>query len=60
METKICQCGAEHKGHICMLKSMGRFEEIDHITTSPTVVCFTCGVEANSPENVCNPMPLEK
>ncbi|WP_342782459.1 hypothetical protein [Geomonas edaphica] len=43
-----------------MLKSMGRFEEIDHITTSPTVVCFTCGVEANSPENVCNPMPLEK
>ncbi|WP_342782619.1 hypothetical protein [Geomonas oryzae] len=43
-----------------MLKSMGRFEEIEHITTNPTVVCFTCGVEANSTENVCNPMPLDK
>lgn len=43
-----------------MLKSMGRIEEIEHITNSPTVVCFTCGTEANSAENVCNPMPLEK
>lgn len=57
---KTCQCGAKHTGHICMLKSAGRLEEIAHITSQPTVVCFTCGAEANSEDNVCNPMPLAK
>lgn len=58
--TKICQCGAKHTGHICMLKSAGRLAEIAHITDQPTVVCFTCGAEANAADNVCSPMPLEK
>lgn len=43
-----------------MLKSQGRLEEVAHITSQPTVVCFTCGTEANSADNVCSPMPLEK
>jgi hypothetical protein len=61
METgATCSCGKKHTGHICLLKSAGNEEEIAHITNQPTVVCFTCGAEANSPENVCAPMPIEK
>ena len=56
--TTTCRCGAKHTGHICMLKSQGLTGEIEHITNAPTVVCFTCGAEANSAENVCNPAPL--
>jgi hypothetical protein len=41
-----------------MLKSAGRSEEIAHISDRPTVTCFTCGAEANSADNVCNPMPM--
>lgn len=43
-----------------MLKSAGRLDEVAHITSQPTVVCFTCGAEANAADNVCSPMPLEK
>ena len=56
--SKTCQCGAKHTGHICMLKSAGRLDEIAHITDKPAVACFTCGAEANSAENVCNPVPI--
>lgn len=55
----ICSCGAKHTGHICMLKSKGLNEEVTHLTEHPTVACFTCGVEANSPDNVCMPVPLD-
>ena len=57
--TTTCGCGATHTGHICMLKSQGLAEEIAHISDKPTVVCFTCGTEANAAENVCAPMPIE-
>ncbi|MCM0081426.1 hypothetical protein L4X63_07475 [Geomonas sp. Red32] len=60
MSTETCRCGAKHTGHICMLKSKGLVEEIAHITDQPTVVCFTCGAEANTADNVCAPMPIEK
>jgi hypothetical protein len=60
MATDICSCGAKHTGHICMLKSKGLTTEIAHITDKPTVVCFTCGAEANSSDNVCSPMPLDE
>lgn len=57
--TTTCGCGAKHTGHICMLKSQGLTEKVAHITDKPTVVCFTCGAEANSAENVCVPVPIE-
>jgi len=57
--NSVCSCGAKHTGHICLLKSSGRQEEVAHITDRPTVACFTCGVEANSAENVCSPVPLD-
>jgi hypothetical protein len=60
MEPEICRCGAKHTGHICMLKCKGLTEQIAHITDKPTVVCFTCGAEANSAANVCSPMELAK
>lgn len=53
-----CSCGEKHQGHICMLKSKGLLREVDHLTSNPAFACFTCGVEANSEENVCSPIPL--
>jgi hypothetical protein len=41
-----------------MLKSKGLLREVDHLTSNPAFACFTCGVEANSEENVCSPIPL--
>jgi hypothetical protein len=53
-----CQCGEKHQGHLCILKSKGMTLDVAHLTDHPTVVCFSCGSEANSAENVCEPMPL--
>lgn len=55
-----CGCGKTHSGHICLLKSQGLTEEIEHVTNKPTVACFMCGAEANSADHVCEPVPLEK
>lgn len=59
-EQAICGCGEKHQGHLCVLKSKGLMEEVRHLTSSPTVSCFMCGAEANSAENVCEPVPLDK
>lgn len=53
-----CECGETHQGHICVLKSKGLMKEVAHLTDQPTVVCFSCGTEANAAENVCEPMPM--
>ncbi|HIJ96207.1 MAG TPA: hypothetical protein HPP94_10835 [Desulfuromonadales bacterium] len=59
METaKTCSCGESHQGHICVLRSKGLTKDVEHLTNNPTVSCFTCGVEANSAENVCSPIAL--
>ena len=55
-----CGCGEKHQGHLCVLKGKGLDDEVMHITSRPTVVCFTCGGEANEADNVCVPMPLER
>jgi len=52
-----CKNPEHHSGHLCVLKSKGI--DITDLTDKPTVVCFTCGSEANSAENVCAPMPIE-
>ena len=59
-ETKTCSCQSGHEGHLCILHSKGLTEQIAAITDQPTVVCFTCGREANCPANVCNPIPIEE
>ena len=57
MATKKCDC-ENHKGHLCVLASEGKFEDIKKIVKSPRFVCFNCGRVADSDKNLCNPMPL--
>lgn len=52
-------CTGEHSGHICMLASQDKFEEIKALTKNPRFLCFNCGRVADSDKNLCNPMPLE-
>ncbi len=59
MSEKKCKPG-EHKGHLCVLASEGRFDEIKQRVKKPQFVCFNCGRVADSKINLCNPMPLDK
>jgi len=52
-------CKGNHQGHICVLASAGKFEDIKCITKKPQFICFNCGRVADSDKNVCNPMPLK-
>jgi hypothetical protein len=52
-------CKGEHSGHICVLASNERFEEIKRITKNPKHICFNCGRVADSEKNLCSPMPLD-
>ena len=54
-----CHCGADHHGHLCMLRSNGLHEEIAQVSSDPKFYCFTCGGEANCAENLCDPAPIE-
>ena len=51
-------CKGSHKGHLCVLASDERFEEIKGLTAKPKFICFNCGRVANSQKNLCNPMAL--
>jgi len=52
-------CSGDHKGHLCVLASAARFEEIIALAKEPQFICFNCGRVADKAENLCNPMPLE-
>jgi len=52
-------CKGEHSGHICVLASNEKFEEIKAITKNPQSICFNCGRVADCDANLCNPMPLK-
>jgi len=52
-------CSGNHKGHLCVLASAARFEEIIALAKEPRFICFNCGRVADKAENLCNPMPLE-
>jgi len=58
MEKKTCK-GKSHKGHLCVLASEGRLDEIRELVCRPSFICFNCGRIASSKKNLCNPMPLE-
>jgi len=53
------KCKGNHKGHLCVLASVGRVEEIRMLACNPAFICFNCGRAAKSGKNLCNPMPLE-
>jgi len=52
-------CYGEHSGHICVLASNKKFEEIKTLTQEPQFICFNCGRVADCKENLCNPMPIK-
>ena len=53
-------CYGDHSGHLCVLASDEKFEEIKQLTRNPEHICFNCGRVADCKENLCNPMPLKK
>lgn len=57
MSEKTCK---NHHGHLCVLASQKRWDEIKRAVSDPAFICFNCGRVANSDENLCNPMPLNK
>ena len=52
-------CSGSHLGHLCVLSSEKRFEEIKTLTKEPKFICFNCGRVADKEANLCNPLPLE-
>ncbi|MCX8043339.1 MAG: hypothetical protein N3B18_04350 [Desulfobacterota bacterium] len=52
-------CKGNHEGHLCMLASKDKFEEIKALTKNPKYICFNCGRVADSEKNLCNPMSNE-
>lgn len=52
-------CKGNHEGHICLLASQSKFDEIKTMTRDPQYICFNCGRVADSDKNLCNPMPLD-
>jgi len=52
-------CKGDHTGHICLLASREKFDEIKTLTKNPKYICFNCGRIADSAKNLCNPMPNE-
>jgi len=59
MTEKENICTGDHTGHICLLASQDKFEEIKDLTKNPQFICFNCGRVADSKKNLCNPMPLD-
>ena len=59
MSEKNPVCTGDHQGHICLLASQDKFEEIKALTRSPKYICFNCGRVADSEKNLCNPMSNE-
>lgn len=53
-------CKGKHTGHLCVLASQEKFDEIKKLASEPRFICFNCGRVARSDKNLCNPMPLDK
>ena len=58
MSEKETICKGDHTGHICLLASQDKFDEIKELTRNPKFMCFNCGRVADCEENLCNPMPI--
>ncbi len=60
MKQSTCKQEEGHGGHLCVLASEGRFDEIRRLAARPRFICFNCGRVAEAATSLCNPMPLEK
>jgi hypothetical protein len=56
---KAKKCKGNHKGHLCVLASVGKIDEIRFLARNPAFICFNCGRLARAKKNLCNPMPIE-
>ena len=56
---KSSKCSRDHKGHLCVLVSEKKFDEVRELVRNPKFMCFNCGRVADAEKNLCNPMPLE-
>ena len=56
MSQKEHICKGEHSGHICLLASQEKFEEIKELTKQPDFICTNCGRTADNESNLCSPM----
>jgi hypothetical protein len=52
-------CKGNHKGHLCVLVSENKFDQIRKLVANSKFICFNCGRAADSAKNLCNPMPLK-
>jgi hypothetical protein len=52
-------CKGEHQGHLCVLVSEQKLDEVRELVKQPKFICFNCGRVADSDRNLCNPMPLD-
>ena len=57
MSENICK--GDHSGHLCVLVSKQKFDEIKELVRDPKYICFNCGRIADSASNLCNPVPLD-
>lgn len=53
-------CKGSHRGHLCVLASADKFDEIKKLACKPRYICFNCGRVVNEAKNLCNPMALEE
>ena len=53
------KCKGDHAGHLCVLVSAEKFEQIKKLVQNPQYICFNCGRVADNACNLCNPMPLK-
>ena len=52
-------CRGDHSGHLCVLVSEKKFDQIRQLVKEPKHICFNCGRVADAEKNLCNPMPLD-
>lgn len=51
-------CRGDHSGHLCVLASREKFDEIKTPTRNQRYIYFNCGRVTDCDDNLCNPMPL--
>jgi hypothetical protein len=52
-------CKGDHVGHLCVLASSAKFQEIKELARAPKFICFNCGRVAACDANLCNPMAID-
>jgi len=57
-DSKKCKTCDGHDGHLCVLVSEGKLDEVRELVQNPKFICFNCGRVADVEHNLCNPMPL--